>query len=126
MDKITRTWFGGEACSTDGLESLNLDSFTGLFLISGVASSTALAIYMSTFLYENRHILASTASIKNKLHDLARAFALEKYDGKSKHSETPRETVLTQSPSIITTCDQEGMFSPVLSTVEIEMREAFS
>lgn len=127
MDEITRTWFGGEGCSADGLESLNLDSFTGLFLISGIASSMALAIYMSTFLYENRYILASTASIKKKLHDLARAFAQQKYYGKSKQSETPGETVLTQSPSIMTSCDQEaGMFTPELSTEEIEMQEAYS
>ncbi|KAH6754977.1 hypothetical protein C2S52_012634 [Perilla frutescens var. hirtella] len=71
MDRITRTWLGAEGCSAGGLESLNLDNLTGLFFIAGLSSSTTLAIFLSTFLYENRHILASTASIKQKLHGLA-------------------------------------------------------
>ncbi|KAH6793347.1 hypothetical protein C2S52_003824 [Perilla frutescens var. hirtella] len=127
MDRITRTWLGEEGCSSDGLESLNLDRFTGLFLIAGLSSSTALAIFLSTFLYENRHILASTASIKQNLHGLARAFSQEK-DDISKHSGTPGESVLTQTPSIRISCDQEGMFSldEGLSTPEIEMLEANS
>ncbi|KAH6793348.1 hypothetical protein C2S52_003825 [Perilla frutescens var. hirtella] len=110
MERITKTWFGPEGCSAVGIESLNLDRFTGLFLIAGLSSSTALTVFLSTFLYENRHILASTASIKQKLHGLARAFSQEK-DDISKHSGTPSESVLTQTPSIRISCDQEGMFS---------------
>ncbi|KAL6517259.1 hypothetical protein OROHE_017965 [Orobanche hederae] len=127
IDNITRSWIGAEGCSTDGLESLDLDRPTGLFLITGLSSSTALAIYFSTFVYENRHILASSASIKKKLHDLARAFVEEKYDI-SKQSETSEQIVLAQSPSIRTSCDQEGIFSQdeELSTIEVEVQVANS
>ncbi|KAH6821813.1 hypothetical protein C2S53_008418 [Perilla frutescens var. hirtella] len=128
MDRITRTWIGAEGCSAaDGLESLNLDRFTGLFLIAGLSSSAALAIFLSTFLYENQHILASSASIKQKLYDLARAFVKEK-DDLSKHSETTDEIVVTECPSIRISCDQEVTFSQDqgLSTTEIEMQESNS
>ncbi|KAH6773305.1 hypothetical protein C2S51_011709 [Perilla frutescens var. frutescens] len=110
MDRITRTWLGEEGCSADGLQGLDLNRFTGLFLVAGLSSSTALAIFLSTFLYENRHILASTASIKQKLHDLARAFVQEK-DDKSKHSRTPGEIILAQTPSIRVSSDQEGILN---------------
>ncbi|XP_057770093.1 glutamate receptor 2.7-like [Salvia miltiorrhiza] len=124
IDMITRRWFGGEDCSADGLESLDLDRFTGLFLVVGLSSSTALAIFFSTFLYQNQHILASSASIKKKLHDLARAFVQEK-DDVSKHSETSGEIVLAQSPSFKTSCDREEMLSQdeEITKVEIEMHK---
>ncbi|XP_047959791.1 glutamate receptor 2.7-like [Salvia hispanica] len=112
-------WFRPQACYGDGLESLDLDRFTGLFLIAGLSSSMALAVFFSGFFYENRHILASSASVKKKLHSLARAFV----GRRSIHSESEG---LSQSPSIRTCCDEEGMFSQDegLSTVDIEMQEA--
>ncbi|KAL1537723.1 glutamate receptor 2.9-like [Salvia divinorum] len=100
IDTITRRWLGPEGCSGDGLESLGLDLFTGLFLIVGLASSTALAIFFSMFLYRNQHILASSGSIKKKLHDLARAFLVNEKDDTSKHSETSGEMALAQGPSM--------------------------
>ena len=94
IDTITRRWLGPEGCSGDGLESLDLDRFTGLFLIVGLASSTALAIFFSIFLYRNQHILASPGSIKEKLRDLAREFMVKEKDDTSKHSQTSGEMAL--------------------------------
>ncbi|KAG6428780.1 hypothetical protein SASPL_106817 [Salvia splendens] len=100
MDLITRRWFRPhEACYADGLESLDLDRFTGLFLIAWLSSSTALAVFFSRFFYENRHILASSASVKKK-HSLGRAFV----GRRSKHSEYEG---LSQGPSIRTCFDAE-------------------
>ena len=109
IDTIARRWLGPEGRYGDGLESLDLDHFTGPFLIVGVSSSTALAIFFSTFLYQNQQILASSGSIKEKLHDLGRAFFAKEKDDTSKHSETSGEIVLAQSPSIKTSCDKKGM-----------------
>ncbi|KAL1533164.1 glutamate receptor 2.7-like isoform X3 [Salvia divinorum] len=122
IDMITRRWLGPEGYYGDGLESLDLDRFTGLFLIVGVSSSTALAIFFSTFLYQNQHILASSGSVKKKLHDLARAFFVKEKDDATKHSETSGEIVLAQSPSIKTS---KGMHSQDerLSTIQIETHE---
>ncbi|XP_047951016.1 glutamate receptor 2.9-like isoform X2 [Salvia hispanica] len=81
MDLITRRWFGAQVCCADGLEGLGPDRFTGLFLIAGVSSSMALAAFFSEFFYENRDILASSASVKEKLQSLARAFVERKDEG---------------------------------------------
>ena len=81
MDLITRRWFGAQVCCADGLEGLGPDRFTGLFLIAGVSSSMALATFFSEFFYENRDILASSASVKEKLQSLARAFVERKDEG---------------------------------------------
>ncbi|KAF4367019.1 hypothetical protein G4B88_016731 [Cannabis sativa] len=40
--------------------SLGLESFWGLFLIAGVASSLALVIYAAMFIYEQRHLLMNS------------------------------------------------------------------
>ncbi|KAG6388367.1 hypothetical protein SASPL_149792 [Salvia splendens] len=126
IDMIARRWLGPEGHHYgDGLESLDLDHFRGLFLIVGVSTSTALAIFFSTFLYQNQQILASSGSIKEKLHDLGRAFFAMEKDDASKHSETGGEIVLAQSPSIKTSCDEKGMHSQDerLSTIQTETHE---
>ncbi|XP_047958871.1 glutamate receptor 2.8-like isoform X2 [Salvia hispanica] len=84
MMRITKKWLGDEKeCpNADGALStsqrLNLDSFKGLFVIAGVSSTLALAIFLSHFLYENRYVLESTVSRKEKLLGLARIFSREK------------------------------------------------
>ncbi|KAG6395592.1 hypothetical protein SASPL_141715 [Salvia splendens] len=93
MMRITKKWLGDEkhcpyadgALSTS--QRLNLDSFKGLFVIAGVSSTLALAIFLSHFLYENRYVLESTASRKEKLLGLARVFSREKDESLS-----PEET----------------------------------
>lgn len=115
MLRISRKWFGnGEGCnSSDGTlvtsKSLNLDSFKGLFLIAGLSSLFSLAIFLSIFLYENRHIWRSSASLKQKLCELATVFCQEKE--KVDTLSSTRSRTAADSPAISIYCDQEGMFS---------------
>lgn len=117
MVKISRKWFGEEEGCPGGdgtvitSESLTPDSFKGLFLIAGLSSSSALAIFLSMFLYENRVILASDTSIKRKLVGLARVFYRPKIVASLKESRTPVGTVSAQSPAISISYEHEGMFS---------------
>ncbi|KAI3671677.1 hypothetical protein L1987_87417 [Smallanthus sonchifolius] len=85
LDNISNTWLGQKAdCSSGGSGSrsgrLSLDSFLGLFLIAGVSSTSALIIYLFIFLYENRDMLLSDASIHQKLSAIARTFHQEKQE----------------------------------------------
>ncbi|KAK2986066.1 hypothetical protein RJ640_011507 [Escallonia rubra] len=63
MLQIQKTWFGEKInCPDDAgaslaSSSLSLNSFWGLFLIVGVASSIALIIFTSTLAFEHRHRL---------------------------------------------------------------------
>ncbi|KAG8380248.1 hypothetical protein BUALT_Bualt07G0173500 [Buddleja alternifolia] len=109
MDRVSNKWFGEEdGCpSSDGQvitsESLTLDSFKGLFLIAGLSSSSALAIFLCGFLYENRVIFASDASIRQKLSALYRVFDEEKDISSSKtlrRSRTEIAVTAAQSPAI--------------------------
>ncbi|KAL8458832.1 hypothetical protein ACS0TY_036367 [Phlomoides rotata] len=120
MVQISRKWLGDlERCQGDGAgntsESLNVDSFKGLFVIAGVSSSSALAIFFFTFLYHHRYILTSTASIKEKIYGLARVFSREKDD------ESRTGDVVEGSPAISISCDHQDMFSQDegLSTIEL-------
>ncbi|KAI5354095.1 hypothetical protein L3X38_006990 [Prunus dulcis] len=60
---IENKWFKkGENCEDNPTQklsnnSLGLDSFWGLFLISGVASILSLIIFVASFLYRHKHIL---------------------------------------------------------------------
>lgn len=61
MQVIQNAWFHNHSTCADpsttvSSNSLDLDSFWGLFLIVGVASVSALIIFALTFLYEHRHI----------------------------------------------------------------------
>ncbi|KAL8458841.1 hypothetical protein ACS0TY_036375 [Phlomoides rotata] len=78
MVRISRKWFKEEGCrASDGdgtvtiSESLDVDTFKGLFLIAGLSSAAALAVFSSIFLYENRDVLTSSASLKQKLYILS-------------------------------------------------------
>ncbi|RVW71727.1 Glutamate receptor 2.3 [Vitis vinifera] len=82
MAKIEQAWFGQNS-SCPGLnsslssDSIGVDSFWGLFLIAGVASSAALIIRMATFLYENTDTLVQLdppASVWRKIKALATLF----------------------------------------------------
>lgn len=58
MVKIEKAWFEQRACqdnsTTVSSRSLRIDSFWGLFIIVGSASSLALIIFFATILYEHR------------------------------------------------------------------------
>ncbi|GJM87082.1 hypothetical protein PR202_ga03000 [Eleusine coracana subsp. coracana] len=61
MGLIERKWFGAPGTCGDGVDtssaSLTLRNFSGLFLITGVASSLMLIIYLIMFAYSERHEL---------------------------------------------------------------------
>ncbi|KAJ0881119.1 putative periplasmic binding protein-like I [Helianthus annuus] len=77
---ISNQWFV-EAASCDKRNRANenssrlmLDSFKGLFLIAGLASTSALLIFFFMFLYQNRQILMSQDSVSRKLAVMAKTF----------------------------------------------------
>lgn len=114
MVEISRKWFGEEnedKCQSKESEitsaRLNVDSFKGLFVIAGVSSSSALAIFLLTFLYDHRYILTSTASLKHKIYQLAKNFSREKENEPSKASSTANGGGGGGSIS----CDHQEMFS---------------
>ncbi|KAL2243127.1 UNVERIFIED_CONTAM: Glutamate receptor 2.7 [Sesamum indicum] len=114
--RISNKWLGEEGCRDSDAtgktsKSLTLDSFKGLFLISLLSSSSALAIFLSIFFYENRVLLASDASIKQKIYALARVFDEEKDILSSKASRTPRGIPAAQSPAISISYQHEEVFS---------------
>lgn len=116
MVRISRTWFKEEkeCIGSDGTmitsESLSLDSFKGLFLIAGLSSSLALLIFFIVFLREHRDILTSTASIKQKLHELATVFTQQKHEESASKESTSDDSggvVFAPSPAVSISCDQE-------------------
>ncbi|KAH7858037.1 hypothetical protein Vadar_019379 [Vaccinium darrowii] len=81
LTRIQRKWFGEEAqCEEqDGTrvtsDSLDVESFKGLFLVAGTSSCFALIVFLSIFLYDNRLILASNnSSLWQKLIAVAKNF----------------------------------------------------
>ena len=86
MKRILKEWFGEETdCSEQygavaTSDSLTLDSFKGLFLIAGLSSSLALAIFLLIFFYENRGVLVSNGSVVQKLSAMAKIFDEERKD----------------------------------------------
>ncbi|PIN07669.1 hypothetical protein CDL12_19764 [Handroanthus impetiginosus] len=118
IERIKRQWFGEEEGCPDshGTKSLTLDSFRGLFLIAGLSSSSALVIFLSKFFYQNRAILASDASIKQRLSALAKVFDEERDTSSSAaaaadESTTPEEITDSAQSPISISYQNEGMFS---------------
>ncbi|KAK4427472.1 Glutamate receptor 2.7 [Sesamum alatum] len=115
--RISNKWLGEEGCRDNDAtvmtsKSLTLDSFKGLFLIAGLSSSSALAIFLCIFFYENRVLLASDASIKQKLSALARVFdEKEILSSKASRTPTPRGAEAGQSPAISISYQHEEVFS---------------
>ncbi|KAG0482436.1 hypothetical protein HPP92_010520 [Vanilla planifolia] len=92
--EIERRWFGElSSCPKQGgnsissSNSLDFNSFYGLFLITGVASILALIFYSLSFLYTNRRSLASIAAEENTLKGRVSSVA-RLYDGKDISSHT--------------------------------------
>lgn len=91
--KIEDRWFNRHSSCPDpnnkvSSNSLKLESFWGLFLIAGVASSVALLIFAGTFLYEHKDMLMSSDS-EDSLWKRIRAI-LKQYDLKDHNSHTFR------------------------------------
>ncbi|XP_076883979.1 glutamate receptor 2.7-like [Bidens hawaiensis] len=77
---ISSQWFVESANCTqqNGAKAdsgrLMLESFKGPFLIAGVSSTSALLIFVLTFLYQNRQILVSQDPVSRKLVAMAKTF----------------------------------------------------
>ncbi|KAG9154931.1 hypothetical protein Leryth_012123 [Lithospermum erythrorhizon] len=84
MINITKKWIGDQTNTIknnepDGVtESLELESFKGLFLMAGVTFALALMIYFVIFIYENRDIISSNDRFLQKLSKLAKVLDQEK------------------------------------------------
>ncbi|KAK8654944.1 hypothetical protein V6N13_107539 [Hibiscus sabdariffa] len=96
MEQIQNKWFKNDEAtcpdSNPGVSSnsLGLDSFWGLFLIAGVASTSALVVFAAMFLYEQRHVLfrlRSETSIWRRVRFMSKIF-----DEKDMNSHTFRKT----------------------------------
>nr|DAD27617.1 TPA_asm: hypothetical protein HUJ06_029085 [Nelumbo nucifera] len=90
MAQIEAAWFEQQTNCADpdtfSSNSLTMNSFRGLFLIAGVASLLALLVFLITFCYEHRHLIAKVPWWK-KIVILARIF-----DGKDLSSHTFRRS----------------------------------
>ncbi|KAH7856508.1 hypothetical protein Vadar_002251 [Vaccinium darrowii] len=149
--QIRCQWFGEEAkcADQDGAritsDSLKLESFKGLFLVAATSLISALVIFLSTFLYNNRVILASNeSSIWQKLMAMSRAFdeEVEKSFDASKKTKPANEVMVvpsgcpqspvTSNPQLVEWIfnDDDHMFTttenntPIHETLEIEVNEA--
>ncbi|XP_057503942.1 glutamate receptor 2.9-like [Actinidia eriantha] len=98
MIGIEEKWFGKEAdCpEQEGTrvvsDSLMLDRFKGLFLVAGISSGSSLIIFVFMFLYENKDILASNASIWQKIMAMATNFDEEEENSSSTASKKTLNT----------------------------------
>ncbi|CAN6690607.1 unnamed protein product [Malus baccata var. baccata] len=100
MKAIEDKWFKkNESCSnSDTVQSsntLSLDSFRGLFVVAGVASSLAILIFTAMFLYEHSHILTradTEASFWTRIHEILRV-----YYGKDLTSDISKKSALQDS-----------------------------
>ncbi|KAG5521594.1 hypothetical protein RHGRI_033974 [Rhododendron griersonianum] len=97
LTQIQRQWFGEEAkcAEQDGAkttsDSLDLESFKGIFLVAATSLISVLIISMSTFLYNNRVILASSeSSIWQKLIAMGKNFNEEEVNSYDASKETNR------------------------------------
>lgn len=123
MVRISRKWFKEGCPPNDGdgtitvSESLDVDSFKGLFLIAGLSSATALAIFLSIFLHENRFVLSSTASIKQKLYLLSSVFYQEENDNTSTISVDPAQSLAT-----CITCDSHAAESSTTQPIQLTQK----
>ncbi|XP_059659146.1 glutamate receptor 2.7-like [Cornus florida] len=103
MVGIEKKWFGDQSSCPDpntlvSSNSLGPDSFWGLFIIAGVASISALIVYISLFLYEHRHVLSRfepKTSVWRKIIVMVRHF-----DKKDLSSHTFRKSELQDRSSI--------------------------
>ncbi|XP_062098386.1 glutamate receptor 2.7-like [Humulus lupulus] len=94
MKAIEELWFKKDTNCVDpnnkfSSNSLGLESFWGLFLIAGVASSLALVIYAVMFLYEQRNLLMNSDAEPSVWRRIAAIFRT--FDEKDLSSHTFRK-----------------------------------
>ncbi|PON89445.1 Ionotropic glutamate receptor [Trema orientale] len=86
LKKIENKWLGTTTNCPDPntvqliSSNISLESFWGLFLIAGITSLFALAVYVAMFMYGERHIIFSSntqaheVSIRERIHQMFRVF----------------------------------------------------
>lgn len=102
MTKFEEEVYGGGNCyeqdgSTETSTSLKFTSFSGLFLITGIASLSAVIVYFSCFLYKHRELLRthdSEKSVCGMLSSLAKVY--EQWDP----SHAPKKPEATETPAM--------------------------
>ncbi|CAL5361045.1 unnamed protein product [Camellia sinensis] len=124
MTRIQRQWFGEEAncAEQEGSkvvsDSLTLDSFKGLFLIAAVSSFSALIIFLSIFLYDNRNVLTSNEySIREKIAAIAKNFDEEK----DKSSDTSKRTNTANGRTTVSAATADTVPSDGPQSLEISI-----
>ena len=103
MVQFEKAWFGQtpscpELTSSVSSNSIGLNSFWGLFLIAGVASSVPLIICITTFLYENRDTLVHLdppASVWRKIKAM-----VTRFDHKDLSSHTFRKSEMVDRSGV--------------------------
>ncbi|VFR00106.1 unnamed protein product [Cuscuta campestris] len=112
MRIITEKWLGkGMECSQqDGTSAdsdrLALDSFMGLFVIAGASALSALLIYFCSFLNQNKDILKSDLSIRQKFTALAKAFCVERVTPSRVSQMLPEEGNAEAAPEFSPQCPE--------------------
>lgn len=98
MKEIENAWFVSDAICPDSnsvvssASTLGLNSFWGLFLIAGIASLSALIIFVATFVYEHRKILLRVDSDNENSVWRRIKVVLRIFDEKDLSSHTFRKT----------------------------------
>ncbi|KAM7477589.1 hypothetical protein LguiA_025802 [Lonicera macranthoides] len=111
MEKIEKAWFGKQANCPDPSTSmqsnnLGINSFWGLFVIVGVATSFALIIFTFMLVYENKNIL-----MQIHLKDIWKNFITSNRESGGTHIDSVDETNVRPNFSNNeeeTMCDQEN------------------
>ena len=127
MVQLEKAWFGQtpscpDLTSSVSSNNIGLNSFWGLFLIAGVASSVALILCIATFLYENRDTfkhLDPRASVWRQIKAMATRF-----DDKDLSSHTFRNSEMVGRSSIngvdAVTASPATNFPPSPSSLSIQ------
>lgn len=100
LKEIEDRWFKGNISSPDPNSlistTLGLESFWGLFLVSGAASSSALIVALASFLHKQKHVLKlSTVSMWERF-----LLLLKSFDQKDPNSPALRKNRNDESPEV--------------------------
>ncbi|KAK9060550.1 hypothetical protein SSX86_021254 [Deinandra increscens subsp. villosa] len=122
---ITNHWFKEEAsCDQQpgAKDALGMDSFKGVFLIAGLSSTSALALFFSIFVYQNQEMWLSQDSFSQKLDFIAKTFDVFKDNGSRKVGVEELNNNTSSSNLASSVFHQEdGMFSGPVDHVTIQV-----
>uniref|UniRef100_A0A0E0M1H9 Ionotropic glutamate receptor C-terminal domain-containing protein n=1 Tax=Oryza punctata TaxID=4537 RepID=A0A0E0M1H9_ORYPU len=117
---IEKKWIGDQrACQNDGTvigsSSLNFNSFSGLFLVTGVASTSALLIALLMFLYKNKHKIRNSINRDQTRNRYGPEHINEQNEERVIDSDQVQNLQLTVPDDSEYICQQEGEISIELS-----------